>query len=52
MSLALNSSKLKLDDLEDEAGDNTKALSDAKEDLETTRDQKSADAKRSYVSTK
>jgi len=41
----IDASKEKLDDLEDEAGDNTKALSDAKEDLGMTRDQRSADVK-------
>jgi len=41
----IDASKEKLDDLEDEGGDNTKALSDAKEDLEMTRDQRSADVK-------
>merc|ERR1719375_455373 len=44
-SAQISASKEKLDDLEDEAGDNTKALSDAKEDLEMTRDQRSADTK-------
>jgi hypothetical protein len=35
----------KLDDLQDEDSGNSKALSDAKEDLEMTREQRSADAK-------
>jgi len=41
----IDASKEKLDDLEDESGDNSKALSEAKEDLEMTRNQRSADAK-------
>jgi len=44
-SAQIEASKQKLDNLEDEGSDNTKALSDAKEDLESTRDQRSADVK-------
>jgi len=44
-SAQIEASKEKLDDLEDEAADNTKALSDAKEDLEMNREQRSADVK-------
>jgi chromosome segregation ATPase len=41
----IEASKDKLDELEDEGGENLKALTDAKEDLESTRDQRSADSK-------
>jgi len=42
---ALEAGKAKLDDMEEEYATNTKTLSDAKEDFETTQDQRSADVK-------
>jgi len=42
---AIEAGSAKLDEMEEEFAGNTKALSDAKEDFETTQDQRSADVK-------